>query len=531
MSQAKKTTANFDEILTSISAFGRWQIFLYVATCSLVIIPSTLQVIGIVFFSGTPRFHCVTPNVTCEDSKCCPNCTEYVFDGPFTSSVSEWNLICDRAFAGANVQAAYSAGMLLGSLVFGATSDFFGRRFCIYLCAVFLAIFSLGSALVDCLSFFAFLRFFASAFAVGLFVAHYVFALELFGPTYRTRCDKIQSLFWTIGAGLIALLGYLIPDWRTLLILCSFPPLLVFSIYTVFPESARWLAAKGHLAQAHAVLMKYASKSSLSVDSDSIMTKLTEYHQSEVESRADSSSRRSFLDLIRSPRLRKRTVILSFNWMVISMVYYGFLLYISRLSGSPYLNLFLMYLSDIPTHLICWVLLQKFGRRIPHSAMMIAGGFTLLLVLAVPKDQKGTITALAFIGRFMASGSFSNIYLYSSELYPTELRNQGIGVCSTSARVGSIIAPYIVMLAQLPGMSATLPMVIFGCLTVAAGLVALFLPETLLCQTYQTVEDINQDKEFYGIICMEKPRPCPLHCFRSKEADKAQSPSAETQLL
>ena len=31
----------------------------------------------------------MTPNVTCEDSKCCANCTEYVFDGPFTSSVSE----------------------------------------------------------------------------------------------------------------------------------------------------------------------------------------------------------------------------------------------------------------------------------------------------------------------------------------------------------------------------------------------------------------------------------------------------------
>ena len=103
-----------------------------------------------------------------------------------------------------------------------------------FLCILFWnfqAIFGLGSALVDCLSFFAFLRFFASAFAVGLFVAHYVFVLELFGPTYRTRCDKIQSLFWTIGAGLIALLGYLIPDWRTLLILCSFPPLLLFSIY------------------------------------------------------------------------------------------------------------------------------------------------------------------------------------------------------------------------------------------------------------------------------------------------------------
>lgn len=52
-------------------------------------------------------------------------------------------------------------------------------------------------------------------------------------------------------------------------------------------------------------------------------------------------------------------VCIRFNRMVISMVYYGFLLYISRLSGNPYLNLFFMYLTDVPTHLICWVLLQK----------------------------------------------------------------------------------------------------------------------------------------------------------------------------
>ena len=36
------------------------------------------------------------------------------------------------------MQAAYSGGMLVGSLVFGATSDMFGRRFCIYVCAVLL---------------------------------------------------------------------------------------------------------------------------------------------------------------------------------------------------------------------------------------------------------------------------------------------------------------------------------------------------------------------------------------------------------
>jgi len=37
-------------------------------------------------------------------------------------------------------------------------------------------------------------------------------------------------------------------------------------------------------------------------------------------------------------------------------------------------------------------------------------------------DLKGMITALALIGRFFGSASFSNIYLYSTELYPTTIR-------------------------------------------------------------------------------------------------------------
>ena len=49
------------------------------------------------------------------------------------------------------MQAAYSAGMLVGSLVFGATSDFFGRRFCVYPCAVLLVRVATISSIVDIL--------------------------------------------------------------------------------------------------------------------------------------------------------------------------------------------------------------------------------------------------------------------------------------------------------------------------------------------------------------------------------------------
>lgn len=36
--------------------------------------------------------------------------------------------------------------------------------------------------------------------------------------------------------------------------------------------------------------------------------------------------------------------------------------------------------------------------------------------------MNGLITALAMTGRFFGSASFSNIYLYSTELYPTTVR-------------------------------------------------------------------------------------------------------------
>ena len=44
--------------------------------------------------------------------------------------------------------------------------------------------------------------------------------------------------------------------------------------------------------------------------------------------------------------------------------------------------------------------------------------------------------------------AFSTVYIYTAEVYPTVLRNMGIGICSSAARIGSITAPYIVNLGK-----------------------------------------------------------------------------------
>lgn len=87
--EADSVTKQFDDILRYVGEFGLWQKFLYFSSCFLVIVPSALQIASLVFATGTPKFHCVTPNVTCKESPCCEDCKSYVFDDSFTSTVTE----------------------------------------------------------------------------------------------------------------------------------------------------------------------------------------------------------------------------------------------------------------------------------------------------------------------------------------------------------------------------------------------------------------------------------------------------------
>ena len=85
-------------------------------------------------------------------------------------------------------------------------------------------------------------------------------------------------------------------------------------------------------------------------------------------------------------------------------------------------------------------------------------------------------SALAQLGKFMITASFAMVYQYSAEVFPTVVRNAGLGSCSFFSRIGSIIAPFIGReMAQLDPIA---PVLIFGVTSLLAGLLTLFLPET-----------------------------------------------------
>ena len=85
----EKDNTDFDGVFEHISSFGRLQRILFFGLNAILVFAVTNQFSLLVFAFGTPGFHCVTPNVTCEEKKCCDYCKEYEFDGPYHSTVSE----------------------------------------------------------------------------------------------------------------------------------------------------------------------------------------------------------------------------------------------------------------------------------------------------------------------------------------------------------------------------------------------------------------------------------------------------------
>ena len=62
---------------------------------------------------------------------------------------------------------------------------------------------------------------------------------------------------------------------------------------------------------------------------------------------------------------------------------------------------------------------------------------------------KWVTVVLANVGKFGISAAFAVIYVWSAELFPTVVRNSGMGSSSMMARVGGMVCPYIADLVSL----------------------------------------------------------------------------------
>ena len=93
------------------------------------------------------------------------------------------------------------------------------------------ATFAAASAVADCLSLFSLLRFFAGAGTIGCSLVKFVYCVEMVVTAHRSYIGMINMMFLSIGCAILALLAYLIPNWRHLMLAVSVPSFLPLVVW------------------------------------------------------------------------------------------------------------------------------------------------------------------------------------------------------------------------------------------------------------------------------------------------------------
>ena len=147
------------------------------------------------------------------------------------------------------------------------------------------------------------------------------------------------------------------------------------------------------------------------------------------------------IDLIKTPNIRKYTLIIGFSYIVNALIYYGFSFNMSDFGGNFYITFLLSGLVELPSTFMA-LFLYKF---VPRKRFYV--GFMLIIALSafavIPSKAEWLKVSLALLGKFAVSISWNVIGLISTELYPTVIRNTGKGVIGVVARIGSISAPFM----------------------------------------------------------------------------------------
>ncbi|XP_063777895.1 solute carrier family 22 member 13-like [Pseudophryne corroboree] len=263
----------------------------------------------------------------------------------------------------------------------------------------------------------------------------------------------------------LAGVGYGIRNWRLFQIACSAPTAILLLYIWILPESARWLLTKGKNEKAKELLQK-AARTNKREFPEALLLQLQ-------EEKLTSSG--NMLDLFRVPNLRKKTLIMCFIWFVNGLSYYGLSYNVGSFGLDIYLTQLVFGAVEIPARLGTIFIVQNFGRRLSQALCLLLGGIVCLIITTIPTELSVVITVLAVIGKFAMASSYSVCYIYAAEIFPTVIRQNGVGLCSMTARVAGISAPLISLLDKY---HPAIPLAIYGSCPIIGGILCFLLPET-----------------------------------------------------
>jgi OCT family organic cation transporter-like MFS transporter 4/5 len=387
------------------------------------------------------------------------------------------------------IVSAYFIGWAVGCQFAGNWGDKLGRRPTFFRMATIQLVGGLLTAAMPEYWSYVLARFVTGIGVGGFGIVSWVLASEFWGGSYRNAIACIGHTPYAVGLALFSMIAWFhhiigMEYWRWLALLANVPvviQLIFFRSESMVPESPRWLMTK-HQTDKVVMMMEEAAEYSGRPLPDGWVLQGVVMETPKHSDEQEPESTIGLIDMMGMKYMRGWLMIMGFMWFSTSFGYYG-LIYNAENLGNRYTSSIFGSFIEIPAYYACVPILRSLGRKKGSTFFLGTIGVACSLCMFVPEGSF-VLTVLGMIGKFGAAGAFDAVYIFATELFPTEVRNISMGTSSTCARIGVLTAMPILAI------GGALPMMCFGAACIAAALLALSMPETLGQVMWDTVAEV-----------------------------------------
>jgi MFS transporter, putative metabolite:H+ symporter len=338
------------------------------------------------------------------------------------------------------------AGLFIGTICCGFLADCFGRRaiftysLLFYSAANLTMAFQVTATGLNLWRFMAGLGIGVELVTIGTYIS------ELVPKHIRGRAFACEQVVGFMAVPVVAFLSYLLvphkffglDGWRWVVIIGAHGALFVWFIRRALPESPRWLAQKGRLAEA-----------------DRVMSKLEEAVAREfpvplpaVTDPGPVSTGQAFFDMWRAPYGKRAAMMIIFN-VCQTVGFYGFANWVPTLLVKQGITLTtsLLYSSIIAISapigpLIGLLIADKFERK---SVIVATAAAIVVCGLAFCQVSHGMLLIAMGVGLTLASNTMSySFHAYQTELFPTTIRSTAVGFVYSWGRFSAIFTSFVI---------------------------------------------------------------------------------------
>ncbi|MBL3700521.1 MFS transporter [Leucobacter luti] len=391
-------------------------------------------------------------------------------------------------------------GMAIGASLGGLLADRFGRRQVFALTLLIYGLATGASALVGGIAALLVLRFLVGLGLGAELPVASTYVSEFAPARIRGRLIVILEAFWAVGWTAAAVIGYFVvpaseDGWRWAFALGAIPAVYALVVRWGLPESPRWLAGRGRVAEAERIVAEFEAAAAgpvadgaasgvgagAGVAPGPVAAPAGGADQAVASAAAPAAPAAAPIAASAGGRLaglwarefRGRTLSIWVVWFCVNFAYYGAFIWIPSIlvdAGFSLVRSFgftlIITLAQLPGYAVAAWLIEKWGRR-PTLSVFLVGSAASAVVFGTA-DTETAIVAAGMALSFFNLGAWGALYAVTPEIYPTSLRGTGAGWAAGVGRIASIVAPLLVPV-MLVGIGTAFTFAVFAAFFVIAA--------------------------------------------------------------